>query len=686
MRLMIYALLLAALLVPLAVSGPGTAEANGGGSHAPSIQQLFLDGIRSLNGSGNNKFHPNWGLSGQPYLRTAPADYADGKSAMADGPEPRYISNRIFNDTGQNIFSENGMTQWTWTWGQFLDHTFGLAQGGGAAAPIAYDSNDPLESFQNDLGVIGFSRDAAAPGTGVTKPEQQINTVSSYIDAWAVYGGTADREEWLREGPYDGNLANNGPHLLTTADGYLPRVTARGDASTAPTMALMGPLMGQPDLAVVAGDVRANENIALTAVQTLFVREHNRIVDALPANLPSETKFQTARAVVSAEEQYITYTQFLPALGVKLDTYRGYNPFVNATLSNEFATAAYRAHSMIHGEFDLDAVADQYTQDQLDAFQANGIRVEEDGSDVQLEVPLNVAFGNPDLVPELGLGEILAGLNNQSQYKNDEQMDNSLRSVLFQIPGPGVTDPSECLNDEHLADCFSVVQDLGAVDIQRGRDHGIASYNALRKAYGLAPKKSFTAITGESTENFPSDPEIDANDPINDPNILDFVKLKDASGHTVPVGTEEGAVVGVRRTTLAARLKAIYGDVNNVDAFVGILAEKHVPGTEMGELQLAIWKRQFQALRDGDRYFYANYGALGKIKQTFGIGYQHSLAEIIALNTDVEPSDLHSNAFKLSSPPFSGVTHGFASTAQDNVAVLGTAGSGVSPARRRSLG
>ena len=58
--------------------------------------------------------------------------------------------------------------------------------------------------------------------------------------------------------------------------------------------------------------MRANENIALTATHTLFAREHNRIVDALPAALAEERKFQIARRVVSAEQQYITYSEFLP--------------------------------------------------------------------------------------------------------------------------------------------------------------------------------------------------------------------------------------------------------------------------------------------------------------------------------------------------------------------------------------
>ena len=96
---------------------------------------------------------------------------------------------------------------------------------------------------------------------------------------------------------------------------------------------------------MVAGDVRANENIALTATHTLFAREHNRIVSLLPTSLSQEDKFQIARRIVIAEQQYITYNEFLPAMGVTLPAYPGYKPSVNAALSNEFATVGYRAHS-----------------------------------------------------------------------------------------------------------------------------------------------------------------------------------------------------------------------------------------------------------------------------------------------------------------------------------------------------
>jgi hypothetical protein len=601
--------------------------------------------VRTLDGSGNNLSHSTWGQAGTQYSRIAAPNYADGNRRMVGGPSPRYISNRIFNDVGQNLFSEDDISQWGWAWGQFLDHDIGLRDETPAeAANMPFDKRDDLESFNNDSGTLPFSRTPAAPGTGNRSARQQINTLSSFIDASNVYGVANSRLDWLRDGPVDGNPADNAATLLTAPGGYLPRATARGNAAAAPPMDLMGALTTTPEKAVVAGDVRANENVALTSIHTLFAREHNRIVASLArTSLSDEEKFQIARRVVGAEIQYITYNEFLPTLGVQLAPYRGYSSRVNPTISNEFAVVAYRAHSMVHGEFEPTVPAGTFTEDQLSTvFPAEGIAVERnaDGT-VTLVIPLSIAFGNPDLLQQIGEGPILESLA-ERQYKNDEQIDNALRSVLFELPNG----PPTCGAPVVTPSCFMVVADLGADDIQRGRDHGMPYYNDLRRAAGLAPARSFTDITGEATDAFPSNRRIDRRDPIDDPNILDFVQLRDAEGDVIPRGSDdaqEEAVVGVRRSSLAARLKAIYGRVDNVDAFVGMVSEKHLPRTELGPLQLAIWKKQFQALRDGDRFFYLNDPALNTIRQTYGITYRHTLAELIKLDAGVT---VEPNVFK----------------------------------------
>ena len=74
---------------------------------APASAATFtLPSVRSLDGSGNNVTHTSWGAARTEYLRVAPVRYADGIGTVEEGPAPRRVSNRIFNDTGQSLFSE----------------------------------------------------------------------------------------------------------------------------------------------------------------------------------------------------------------------------------------------------------------------------------------------------------------------------------------------------------------------------------------------------------------------------------------------------------------------------------------------------------------------------------------------------------------------------------------------------
>src|SRR5689334_14645255 len=316
-------------------------------------------------------------------------------------------------------------------------------------------------------------------------------------------------------------------------------------------MAVDGRLLANPGEAAVAGDVRANENIGLTATQTLFAREHNRIVSLLPNTLSAEDKFQIARRIVVAEQQYITYNEFLPAMGVSLPQYTGYKSNVNAAETLEFATVGYRAHSQIHGEFTTATFpASRWTAAQQSQLKAQGVEITPDGSNVTLTIPLNVAFFNPDLLQLVGEGPMLSTLE-ESQYRNDEMFDNGMRSVLFQVPTTG-SDPTY-VDQVDFTPCFTGVTDLAAIDIQRARDHGIPTYNQLRQAYGLAPKTSFTAITGESTDQFPAGSGVD------NPNSLTFTSAADINGTPMATFQADGTTSVTRASTLAARLRAVYG-------------------------------------------------------------------------------------------------------------------------------
>ena len=111
----------------------------------------------------------------------------------------------------------------------------------------------------------------AAKGTGETTPRQVSNQITAFIDASSVYGSDPERAEFLRD-------TKSGQGLLKTSVGdngeiILP-LNPVGTSEEQPN-ATGGGALG--DFQFVAGDIRANEQIGLTAVHNLLVREHNRV-------------------------------------------------------------------------------------------------------------------------------------------------------------------------------------------------------------------------------------------------------------------------------------------------------------------------------------------------------------------------------------------------------------------------
>ena len=107
----------------------------------------------------------------------------------------------------------------------------------------------------------------------------------------------------------------------------------------------------------------------LSAIHIAFLREHNNLVSKL-AELNTTWKdddeklYQTARKIVGAYMQHITYTEYLPTvLNDEMRTRFGlepgsdkyaYNSTENPSVSNAFSTAAFRfGHSLITNHIGL---------------------------------------------------------------------------------------------------------------------------------------------------------------------------------------------------------------------------------------------------------------------------------------------------------------------------------------------
>jgi hypothetical protein len=299
----------------------------------------------------------------------------------------------------------------------------------------------------------------------------------------------------------------------------------------------------------LAGDVRANEQLGLTALHTLFVREHNRIADEIRRREPrigGDAIYERARRLVGALMQIITYEEFLPALlGPRaLPPYHGYDPGIDARIDIAFSTAAFRfGHSALPPRL---------------------LRLDENLRETaEGHLSLRDAFFNPDaLREEGGIEPLLRGLAHQRHQRIDLLIVDDVRNFLFGPLGLGGFD-------------------LAALNIQRGRDHGLASYNDFREAFGLGRVHDFAGISADA---------------------------------------------GVQ-----SRLRAAYASVDDIDLWVGGLAEDPVAGAQVGPLVRAILIEQFRALRDGDRFWYER--ALGgreldRVRET-------RLADVIRRNTRI---------------------------------------------------
>ena len=538
--------------------------------------------------------------SGNPFI---------GSSSL---PNPREISNAVSAQT-ESVTNYLDASDWIWQWGQFLDHDLDLNEGASEPFFIAVDPEDPIaddlprfppdesdrsqqvilidpeQPEESGLVLIPPFLDGTAPEEPISLAEltalsdftptdefisdiesdfaaisatdgteleveisaegipyipltriadadpseplrQYINEITSFIDGSQVYGSEEERAEFLRANDGTGKLKSQ----VINGEELLPSDEENSGLDNA------NPLGLDKDELFIAGDVRANEQVGLTAAHTLFLREHNRIAEEIGnriergdgdiLNLLEESGLETgdfiyeaARKVVGAEIQFITYNQYLPILlgDSLLSDYSGYDPNVNPNISLEFANVSFRlGHSQLSNEIQ---------------------RVNPDGTATD-SIALGDAFFDPQQVRDNGVNSLLLGLPTQVAQEVDNLVVDGVRNFLFDAGTGGF--------------------DLAAVNLQRGRDVGLPSYNDARRELGLTPATSF--LTTDNEQGITSNPEI------------------------------------------AARFADIYDSVEDVDFWIGGISEDPVNNGLVGELFSVVLTEQFENLRSGDRFFYLN--------------------------------------------------------------------------------
>ncbi|KAL8612496.1 hypothetical protein ACOMHN_053750 [Nucella lapillus] len=464
--------------------------------------------FRTINGTCNNPL--NKGSANMPLARLVlPPLYEAGTKGMprtrgpsgATLPSPRTVSRSVHTDENLN----QGLTVLFMQFGQFIDHDLGLTpmptEGGrvivccgpgnvGLASPqppecspILFPAGDP--DFKGDC--MEFVRsDEAKENYGVAaeqKFREQLNAVTSFVDASMVYGSEDELAKELR------TEKGTGAFLRVSKD--------RVQGDLLPTTLANCRLERPDDSCFLAGDIRVNEQPALATIHTIFLRLHNLIAERIQRARPglsNEEVYQRARKLVGAITQNILYGEWLPILlGRKVMSLYGLNtgqkssfvPSIDPTVLQEFSTAAYRFVKSSYVP-SVDAIL-------LQGFSTAAYRMGHSlvpnflvaGSRV---LRLRNFFLLPRVVRE-AFHDIAEGLvNNTVNVKNGE---------LNRIEINQAKTRDQFIAGELSSHLFEVEPrrglDLMSLNIQRGRDHGLPTYNQVRRACGFSPVTSFSS-------------------------------------------------------------------------------------------------------------------------------------------------------------------------------------------------
>ena len=510
-----------------------------------NLYNLF---VRTITGVCNNLENPLFGASETEFTRIVPPFYEDGidslrgdlqgktgnlfslGSFVPPAPSARLISKTIIsrNETRE----EDDFTHLLMQWGQFLDHDLDLSPELEAECegcefteicrPIQVPREDPFfgEDTPQEGDCLRFGRSLAACPTdspGSFSPRQQLNLITSFIDGSQVYGSN-ERVGMAVRAFVDGLLREGDPAL----PGQKPGLPIDRDDIVACL---------NTENCFLAGDVRANEQVSLTIMHTLWFREHNRLARELKEINPfwnDERLFQEARRIVGALIQKITYDDYLPKVmgpptfNLLIGEYPGYDPRVDPGVANGFATAAYRyGHSLVRPAFG---------------------RLGPNFQPIP-QGPLNLvdAFFNPDqFVESQGTDPIVRGWITENVQRADSNINFVLRTQLFEREEEGI-----------------VGMDLASLNIQRGRDHG------------LPPLPVWSSFCNRQFPELP-----------------------------------RGGVF--RKEVDTIHFLQLHGSLNDVDLWIGGLAEDRVEQSFIGPTFSCIFGITFDNVRNGDRFWYEN--------------------------------------------------------------------------------
>lgn len=246
---------------------------------------------RTLSGHCNNLRNPSLGKSLTTFARLLPPVYEDGVSkariTSVTGvplPNPRVISTVIHPDIS-NL--HNRYTLMVMQFAQFLDHDLTMTpihKGFAESIPSCRSCDSPRnvhpecnpfpvppgDHFYPTVNVSSGARMCfpsmrSLPGQQHLGPREQVNQNTGFLDASVVYGENSCICNILR--------GFNGRMNIT--------VNSRRGRDLLPQSTTHPECKARSGYCFIGGDGRASEQPALAVMHTMWVREHNRIMEGL---------------------------------------------------------------------------------------------------------------------------------------------------------------------------------------------------------------------------------------------------------------------------------------------------------------------------------------------------------------------------------------------------------------------
>jgi hypothetical protein len=416
---------------------------------------------RTIDGSYNDLSFPSMGMAGTRFGRNVPLE--EGLAEIAPGlfdPNPRTVSNELLLRTTFKPAATLNVLAAAWLQFQIRDW-FSHSSDPNRMIDVPRPEGDDWDA--DPIQVPSTPADpTATPGQTTTT---FLNTETHWWDASQVYGSTPEFQQAVR------------------TDGGKVRIDGNGLIDIDP--ALLGKSGGEDGWW-----------LGLELMTTLFMREHNAIVDRLSAAYPSWTDdqlFDKARLVIAALIAKIHTIEWTPAI-------LGHPTLQLGMRANWFGLAGERLHHLIGRVGDGDLLSG-----------IPGSSTDHHAAPYSITEDFVTVYRMHPLIPDdYTIRNVSGAVQEHLEFLEIHGMHS--RELLERVPAAAAMYSLGCANPgaitlhnhprfmHRLMRTDGIPIDLGTVDILRTRERGVPRYNEFRRQLRLHPARSFDEISAGDPE------------------------------------------------------------------------------------------------------------------------------------------------------------------------------------------